>query len=138
LTPRLVSLVVAVVAAYTLLWLLGQGPLEQVYPAEWTSRRIVWFYAPATLILAVLSRRVLPSALSILGLILGVVISELVGGRVFAAEAARLERDLAAGGLQSGEPGHPGWWIASVVFGVLTAAGAILAWRSTHPRSGDL
>lgn len=129
--PRLLWLFVAVVAAYTVLWLLGQGPLDQVYTAEWTAGRIAWFFAPVTLLLAFLSRRALPTALSILGLLLGVAAGELVGGRIYAAEAARLERELAAGGLQSWEPAHPGWWIASLVFVALTAAGALIAWRNT-------
>jgi xanthine/uracil permease len=127
---RFLWLLVAVVATYGVIWWLGQGPLDQVYTAEWTSRRIVWFFAPVTLLVAVLTRRVLPTALSSLGLVLGVVVGELIGGRVFAAQVARLERELATGALQSWEPAHPGWWIASLLFVVLTVAGALIARRT--------
>jgi hypothetical protein len=130
--PGVLWVVVAVVAAYAVLWGLGRGPIEHVYTAEWVSRRIGWFFAPSTLLLAVLSRRVLPAAVSILGLVLGVVVGESIGGRIFADQAARLELDLATRGLQSWEPVHPGWWIASLVFVVFTVAGAVIAWRSTH------
>ncbi|GGI05629.1 hypothetical protein [Egicoccus halophilus] len=126
---RLLGLVAAVVAAYSVLWLLGQGPLDQVYTAEWASRRIAWIFAPVTLLLAVRYRRALPPALSITGLVLGVLVGEVIGIRLFLAQAARLERELATGGLSSFEPAHPGWWIASLVFVALSAAGAVVARR---------
>jgi uncharacterized protein YejL (UPF0352 family) len=131
-TPRLLLLVVAVVGIYVGLWLVGQGPLDQVYTAAWVSGRVAWFFAPVTLLVAVLSRRVLPTVLSILGPVLGVVVGEVIGGRILAAQESRLAQDLAAGGLQSWEPLHPGWWIASLVFVVFTGAGVLLAWRSSR------
>jgi hypothetical protein len=131
-TPWLLLLVVAVVAAYGLLWLIGQGPFNQVYTAEWVSRRIAWFYAPVTLLLAVVSRRVLPTALSILGLVVGVAVGEVIGSPIFASRQLRLERELLAGVPQTWQPSHPGWWIASLVFLAITVAGALIARRSTH------
>ncbi|MCC5947801.1 MAG: hypothetical protein JJT89_05025 [Nitriliruptoraceae bacterium] len=133
-TPGLLLLVVAVLAGYALAWLVGQGPLEQIHTPAWVSRRVGWLFAPVTLLLAVVTRQVLPTVLSMLGLVVGVVVGEVIGGPVLVAQIARLDRQLEAGGVQTFEPMHPGWWIAVLVFVACSAAGAWLARRGgRHP-----
>jgi hypothetical protein len=128
-TRGVTLLVVAVAVIYAILWFVGRELLADVYTPEWTARRIPLLFAPVTLLVAVLSRRVLATALSLGGYVVGVLVGELVGAPVLAGRTARLEQELAAGIEQSWQPTHPGWWIATLVFLLATGAGVVLAWR---------
>lgn len=119
-----------VLAGYAALYLLGQGPLAGSYTAEWTSARIWWVFAPATLAVAMFGP---PRAWwwSLAGYPVGALLGHLIGEPVHSAQLQRLAAQrLDPGFAQNWQPSHPGWWIAILVFLAATVSGWLVQRRS--------
>jgi xanthine/uracil permease len=113
-------------AAYVLLLLAGWALGGRYYTVDWLTPRL-WVLAVVTL-LATLAR-VRATLWSLAGVVLGAVTGEVIGEAVFRRQVQRLATEHAAAGpdfVQEWEPSHPGWWIALVVFAVMTLLGLLV------------
>lgn len=121
--------VALVLAAYAVCYLLGQGPLAHLYTPEWTSRRIWFVFAPATLAVAMFGPR-RAWWWSLAGYPVGVLLGELIGLPLYRAALARLEDQLRDPSYQQDwQPGHPGWWITILVILAATVIGWLVQRR---------
>lgn len=121
--------VAIVLAAYMLLYLIGQGPLDGVYTPEWASRNLWWIFAPVTLAAAMFGP-VRAWWWSLAGYALGVLLGHVIGEPVYSAQLQRLaEQRLDPAFVQNWQPSHPGWWITIVVFLSATVTGWLVQRR---------
>lgn len=117
--------VLVLTASFGLAFWLGTGPLALLYTPHWAAEAIPVLFGPLALIAALLAPRSVPWSLGGYGV--GVILGEVIGDRIYRAQQARLQSQLADPGYsQDWEPSHPGWWISTLIFLTLTGIGC---WR---------